>query len=839
MSSILVTISMAILSFLSFKGLKPARVKIRAHAPMRSSKFMQALLPFVFALALFSAAAAPAQAAAPAGQGTFDCLGSFDWGCNVVGYLFEGQGLSTYTTGAIVNGRVVANDVGLGADSDSTSVQTALKKTMGFFSNAMLIIASLLLLYHFIVMVAETAHTGTIGGKDTNQLWAPIRLVVAIGLLVPLSTTGPGAGLNSGQYIILQIAKWGSGLGSQTWKAFAEAFAEKQTLVPSITPAVQDTITQAFSVFVCMESINYYADPSRLNRPASKIKPKWGNTSVSGARVLNFSDDTTTGHARCGSITFKLPDTSSAAGENQNVNRLVTANSQAFQAFLPSVQAKAREIIMNYFIPERISTTSPPSRTTLNQLVASFQRQLIQQTNSLSMNVANSEYEKITQSIKGAADSYGWMSAGTWFMAIARAQGQVLANGIAMPTVKGPTGIVEAGTDNSIYVDVMTWARTSPDSTADAAMGDLPTTTTPTGFAFQGAINYIGEGVGIAGTIVQALSTEFGGLITEFGDLLKGTPRQASEKILSGISNYAANYGVWKSGGEGQWDNVQSTGMVVKNINPMASLTELGHRHVQLATDLWGLAIMYAGAGVSVSTIGAAASLIPTKATNVLGAMAGLGTTMGLAAAGIIVFFSSFAFIAGVTLAFFIPLMPFVRFFYAIVTWAATLLEAMLCLPFLALAHLNPKGDGFSGQAPQFGYRMLFQLFVRPALTVFGLIASLLIFYVAVRFLNGMYYQAVLGIAGNWSGTGATGFVARVVFSIFYVTLMYISATMSFKMIDHIPQRALHWMGANAEEIRYEDAQDATLGGVSANTQGQGEKILQSPTQVGSQLKLR
>jgi conjugal transfer/type IV secretion protein DotA/TraY len=46
-------------------------------------------------------------------------------------------------------------------------------------------------------------------GKRANQIWAPIRLVFAIGLLVPIN-----GGMNSGQYIVIKVAELGSGMAS-------------------------------------------------------------------------------------------------------------------------------------------------------------------------------------------------------------------------------------------------------------------------------------------------------------------------------------------------------------------------------------------------------------------------------------------------------------------------------------------------------------------------------------------------------------------------------------------------------------------------------------------------
>jgi conjugal transfer/type IV secretion protein DotA/TraY len=73
--------------------------------------------------------------------------------------------------------------------------------------------------YFAIVVVAETAQTGTPFGKRFNSLWAPLRLVMAFGLLIPISY-----GLNSGQYIVLYAAKYGANFATNGWIATPDLF---------------------------------------------------------------------------------------------------------------------------------------------------------------------------------------------------------------------------------------------------------------------------------------------------------------------------------------------------------------------------------------------------------------------------------------------------------------------------------------------------------------------------------------------------------------------------------------------------------------------------------------
>ncbi|MBL4589836.1 MAG: hypothetical protein JKY11_07160 [Alphaproteobacteria bacterium] len=94
----------------------------------------------------------------------------------------------------------------------------ALHAMFSFYSTGLLIIGILIVIYYAIAITVETAQTGTPFGKRFNSVWAPLRLVVAIGLLVPL-----GSGLNSAQYIVLYSAKMGSNLATNGWLTFNNA----------------------------------------------------------------------------------------------------------------------------------------------------------------------------------------------------------------------------------------------------------------------------------------------------------------------------------------------------------------------------------------------------------------------------------------------------------------------------------------------------------------------------------------------------------------------------------------------------------------------------------------
>ena len=125
----------------------------------------------------------------PCTTGMFSACSSNDISVAWIDYLFNG-------------GTVGGSELG-----QTQYLQKGLKAALSFYSGAVLVLAGIILMYHLLTMIAETAHTGKPMGR-ANQIWAPIRLVVAIGLLVPVAS----GGLNVGQAITVHVAKWGAGL---------------------------------------------------------------------------------------------------------------------------------------------------------------------------------------------------------------------------------------------------------------------------------------------------------------------------------------------------------------------------------------------------------------------------------------------------------------------------------------------------------------------------------------------------------------------------------------------------------------------------------------------------
>jgi len=94
-------------------------------------------------------------------------------------------------------------------------VHIGLHRLFAIYSNGLLVIAVGITSYFIVTILAETAQSGTPFGKRFNKTWAPIRIVIAFGLLMPLSV-----GLNASQYFVLYAAKYGSAFATNGWQYF-------------------------------------------------------------------------------------------------------------------------------------------------------------------------------------------------------------------------------------------------------------------------------------------------------------------------------------------------------------------------------------------------------------------------------------------------------------------------------------------------------------------------------------------------------------------------------------------------------------------------------------------
>jgi conjugal transfer/type IV secretion protein DotA/TraY len=150
----------------------------------------------------------------------------------------------------------------------------------------------------------------------------------------------------------------------------------------------------------------------------------------------------------------------------------------------------------------------------------------------------------------------------------------------------------------------------------------------------------------------------------------------------------------------------------------------------------------------------------------------------------------------GGTLSIYVPLIPFVIFTLGAIGWFTSVIEAMVAGPLVALGILSPAGQHeLLGKAePAIGF--LFNIFLRPSLMIFGLVAAVLLAGTMIDLLNTTFYTVFMQIGLEH----ALDPVGLVLFLIAYVTLVITILNKCFAAIHIIPEKVGRWIGMQGEQ---------------------------------------
>ncbi len=806
-----------------------------------------------------------------------------------------------------------------------TPFHTALHELFRFYSTGLLLIALLIFLYFVVVIVAETAVSGTPFGQRFQNVWVPIRLIVALGLLMPINF-----GLNSGQYIVLYAAKYGSSFGSTGWRDFNSGIKSHAIFgggasrptgnrhsmlaipeAPDITPIIESmSIVHACAYLYHAQvagqknqtiptALNYfpynqnYADQSsdRIKVNAWLVKETTDlphgstlapgivtNNSVrdrwtvaytyldalgffyGGDIVVRFGEYATDQpgnssskkHAGgvnplCGEIRIPVVDLSEPNGAASNlggadymlrfyydvVKKLWFDDirmRQFSRSYVKSAASKNGWLIHDFCdssnnempaAADNISGAGAGSSSGLydnsadcetdfpnaffkGTKVADYQTSGALNLNSAiiqawSDHVLNSVYSDMDVGI----ENYGWGGAGIWYNKIAEVNGGWIDGVQAVPSL-------------STYPSIMEEVRTY-NQTHNAAV-DVEKMFDPTIRASSG--------------VDSPIRLELGADVTAIAEPL------------------AAVYAYWNHDVKNfEMENrITYKNVFMDSINRLFGTNGLGDMRTTNA-HLHPLAqLVLVGKGlVDSAVINLAGATGTAFLGGALGALKKHQQSAALINAGSEILLST-AFMgltAGFVLFYILPFLPFVYFYFAVANWIKAIFEAMVGVPLWALAHLRIDGDGLPGDSAQNGYFLILEIFIRPILTVVGLVAAVIIFSTQVRILNLIWDLVTANASGytpdnqNLINMGSPndprfqrGIVDQFFFTVIYTIVCYMMALASFKLIDRIPDNILRWAGAGVSsfgDINQEQVDSlsryAAMGGMTIGNQAAGAVV--------------
>lgn len=791
------------------------------------------------------------------------------------------------------------------ATSVGIPIHDGLHNLFEFYSFGILLIGVLIFLYHLVVVVAETAVTGSPFGQRFQNVWVPIRLVVALGLLVPINY-----GYNSGQYITLFAAKLGSSIATNGWLRYnntilahpmfgaagtgANPMGERETLIGVPKRKLVNTVFEAMSIIhTCAYSYWATSDlpPSNIARAhtypgsgagapaeiriraylikaaanpydANLVLP-W-DMSVTFQQALDFYGDGNivvrfgelvtgadahnyTGGVKpyCGDMVIPITSInrpSNIALGGPDAIHGIWYEMMRFLWFAPFGSSERLKNGAVFFYENTVGPATGGARTctaansgcdsiglpsctnvvegTLRECDTAFPQQEwaddmmtgYQAGVDASLIFAWQTYiPNSGLEIEAAILNRGWAGAGMWFNRLADINGRFQAAVDAIPNLRTYPLVMEQVRDllNQTDSGMVGIKQFSPNRSDGAAL------------ALPGG----DEDLARAGAMYKAYKF--------WND--DGTASGDPEKeIIYNIFMDAINM---IFGTDGVFD--------IRGVNVHT------HPLVQL---------ILVGKGMVDSTI---RNLGAATATSFMGGLAAAAGNQSGAAimSAISQFFSSTAFLgltAGLVLYYVVPFLPFVYFFFAVGVWVKSIFEAMVGIPLWALAHLRLDGDGLPGESASNGYFLIFEIGIRPILTVFGLIAAIVIFGAQVRVLHFIWDIVVENSAGFndspevaggvfkldavYFDDAATtprdgvkrGIIDQFFFTIIYTIIVYMLATASFKLIDMIPDNILRWGGIGVSSFgdQQEDALQGLQRYVAMGGMVQGQQLAGGVTQA-------
>jgi hypothetical protein len=688
--------------------------------------------------------------------------------------------------------------------SGATRIHNGIYAMLSLYSMAMMVIAVIIVIYYIMTIVGEAAKTGTPFGQRFNSLWAPIRLVVALGLLVPL-----GNGLNSAQYITLWTAKMGSGLGTQIWMQMIEAMdgdnGARYVLDDFKTPWVRELTYQVFILETCKQAQNKFngrsadVNPSFQEAMGGQIRKiaqensgmrmykhhyqtvGYPNNGIADSVLQTYPEYPNMLQGYCGSININFSDAGTTGSMTYDAASVpIDDVYQLSKTTIINVVNDADLIALAKDYAYYNITPNGGSIGTFKNLDNIFQElNIIADKHNDDLLVAGgaitTEYSAdITRMLQERKNS--WVYAGIWYLEIGRmiqAGKDLEANAIPNTTSVGTRDdlisrgvnanpLAEAGIDPTEVLPLLAKIKSFYSSNASAyvvppANNDLA----------------VQKCDGLKDRIARFGVNESDNWLEKGACLIFSLVVPEELVLLARINAAAA--------------------LAPVDLDPMASLIGAGYTITQRA---WSYILMGFGAKAG----GALISYIPYVGGIIGSLAAGMGSIM--------ILLGTLGIAAGL-----VPVMPFIYFFFAIVSWIMEIFEAVVAMPLWALAHLKIEGDGMPGAAAINGYYLLLAILLRPALIVIGLIAGSVIFGASIYLLQTLFYKAII-VKSAGSTTGLETLIYVVVFT--YVA--YMAATTSFKLVDRIPDSILRWIGSGAQTFSdgKEDPMGRSEGAMSA-----------------------
>ncbi|TVQ85000.1 MAG: hypothetical protein EA357_01545 [Micavibrio sp.] len=697
-----------------------------------------------------------------------------------------------------------------GAMESGGSMQDGIGMMFGTYSTAILVLASLYMFWSITVIVVSTAQTGKLGGGRHNMFWTPVRFIFVLGLLIPIGGT-----FNTGQYIIMRFAEWGSNLGTNIWAAYLTGTSDVSFLAGNISTSASSAtqvLEPVMDIMLCMTSHNmqqeaglvgfnqgtYGAWTFDLGMAPMLPVAGWGNphpsfmrpiideaSRASNAPNINFYFGTELEPGACGSITLANPAGHDIINQDPNYTEVLVGEPYSY---LAAFQRDVREAEL----------------AALNNMLSEL-RPMSCHLASLEERANPAEYSETCPATTYVApcntNPGGHVDLG------GRAVDSECLNDIVQQYIDDRNAGIQTAMDNHLVTHV-TGATPGDNSPHVDAMIEK-------GWAGIGGWYYEIATINrkLSSTIVPDLDadlSESGGFrrptmregwqlmrsfqtntITPIWNRILGTfPIRDVDSINIDAGHKVLKWLLFMMYDSEKGPILVELGVYGSNTHPMAMLARAGGDVIDHALFIYGTIAFFSLLAMTPVIGGAIEALM----------MGGIGKFIGMIA--------GVGFVPGLLLLYYVPLIPWVKAMFAVVAWIVAVIEAVITMPLVALTHIRTTGHGIMGPMAQGAYIAWLNILLRPGLVVIGFIMGALIFEAMILVLNDTFHTALANM-----GPGGFGVIDQIINTYIYVFTAYALTNACFKLVDLVPNSTMKWLGGpKAESFNEQSLEMAKFG---------------------------
>lgn len=754
---------------------------------------------------------------------------------------------------------------------------TVFSSVIGLFNAIILTIGTTLFFYNVTIGLLQSAYEGKVLGARWSSLWAPLRIVFAVGLLVPMPNLG---GYNLGQAGIAYLVRGSTVMASMAWSTVAELVIDHRMPITTQASTIDTSLVETFYQIAACKVISdgQYA----AARQAAIDGGAGGTLPVYQVFFLPMSQMADPGldDAAAAMAGVSPPATLIPGGERTFIS-VIAPSAGGAPDLSDRTKVRRGGVCGSFTLPDAPLYLS---RIALEEARAGGSGNAQQLTNTfftthrvVAFKLLGDLYQVVAQQYPGAKErdlNRPVISAD--LVRITQEANEIFTRGIGQVLTDSRDAPLDGSRARSNLLARITGNCSSPAS--PSSNGQPP----------EDITRCYGEGWLGAGSIYM-LMAQFN---NEISTLMRAQITATSSSVFDGVVENTAGSGARReamdaagitSGTGFFWRRTEAdmaaAGLAndeeVKQIynalmasyhKSAAPLAALGYRiaqedlnelNLRVTSDGWGILdylpesfhnflnsiLMTMVSFTSPSNWGADPMIGLTVVGRMLLGLAGAAVTVatvaGFATGGALAISLAPLVIvmltAGGILAFILPLMPFMFWIMAATGYFLLVAEAVVAVNLFALSHLRMDGEGISGEANRQGWILILSLLMTPVLMVFGFLIGMTVFRVTSGLLD-------IGINAALSGVVGGGLIAMLLAIVFYSILIAVLYMLlierSFSLTATFPGMVLRWIGGGANIATGEDRVRTAAGVATYGTNrmlgGLGDRVIGKGVQYGS-----